>query len=125
MINPEPWLSRQHRGPRATPWPLAPDRRKAVEALIRPAKAEKRIVQRGLALLAMADGLSILETAEALHVNPRTVRRWRSRFRRAQDPVAALADAPRTGRPRTLSRTPMPLGSKAMRVNRRKMQVCR
>jgi transposase-like protein len=45
-------------------------------------------------LLAMADGLSIVDTAKALHVKDRTVRRWRKRFKDAQDAVAALADAP-------------------------------
>jgi DNA-directed RNA polymerase specialized sigma24 family protein len=105
MINPEPWVSRRHRGPRATPLPLAEEHRERVEAAIRPATAEKRIVLRGMALLAMADGLSILDTAEALHVNERTVRRWRRRFQQADDPVAVLADAPRSGRPISLFRT--------------------
>ena len=119
MIDPRPWVTRPHRGPRATPLPLSPEHREAVEAAIRPATAEKRIVLRGMALLAMADGLSIVDTAKALHVNDRTVRRWRKRFKDAQDSVAALADAPRSGRPPSLSRQPTPRASRAMRASRR------
>ena len=66
MINPEPWVTRAHRGPRATPLPLLQEYREAVEAAIRPATAEKRVVLRGMGLLAMADGLSIRDTAKAL-----------------------------------------------------------
>jgi hypothetical protein len=44
MIDPEPWVTRAHRGPRSTRLPLSQEYREAVEAAIRPATAEKRIV---------------------------------------------------------------------------------
>ena len=80
--------------------------RAAVEAAICPAKAEQRIVRRGQAVLLMASGVSVRDTARAVGVNARTVGRWRRRFAEADDPVARLADAPRSGRPPSLSRTP-------------------
>lgn len=104
MIDPEPWVSRPHPGPRAKPFPLGAEQRAAIEEAIRPAKAEQRVVRRGQALLLMAQGVSIRDTARALGLNDRTVRRLRKRFAGADDPVAKLADAPRSGRPPSLSR---------------------
>jgi transposase len=78
----------------------------AIEAAIRPAKAEQRVVRRGQAVLLMAKGVSVRDTARAVGANARTVGRWRKRFAEADDPVAKLADAPRSGRPPSLSRTP-------------------
>ena len=106
MIDPEPWVTRPHPGPRAKPLSLSRSQRDAVEAAIRPATAEKRVVQRGQALLLMADGVSQHDVARALGVHPRTAEKWRRRFRSADDPVSMLADAPRPGRPPSLSRTP-------------------
>src|SRR5580698_2283563 len=108
MIDPEPWVSRPHPGPRAKPLPLGAEQRAAVEAAIRPATAEQRVVRRGQALLLMAEGMSMRDTARALGLNHRTVRRWRKRFIEADDVVAKLADAPRSGRPPSLSRTATP-----------------
>ncbi len=99
MINPEPWVTRPHPGPRAQPLPLTPEQREAVEAAIRPAKAEQRVVLRGQALLLMAAGVSQGDAARALGVHARTVQKWRQRFLRTEDPVSKLADAPRSGRP--------------------------
>ncbi len=110
MMDPEPWVSRPHPGPRGTPLRVSAKDLERLEAAVRPAKAEKRIVQRAQAALLMAQGVSIRDTAKALEVTDRTVRRWRQRFLRTGDIVAALADAPRSGRPRTLSRTPMRRG---------------
>src|SRR5260370_41982143 len=98
MIDPEPWLSRGHPGPRGEPLPLMHEQCEAIELAIRPAKAEQRVVRRGQAALLMAAGVSIRDTAKALGVQPRTVGRWRKRFLDAGDPVPALADAPRSGR---------------------------
>lgn len=103
MIDPEPWVSRPHPGPRAKPLPLTDDQREAVEAAIRPAKAEKRVALRAEALLLMAAGVGQNDVAVALGVHPRTAQKWRRRFLQAEDPVAALADAPRSGRPVSLS----------------------
>lgn len=112
MIDPEPWVLRPHPGPRAKAVLLTPRQREAVEAAIRPATAEKRVVLRGEALLLMASGVSIRDTARALGVHARTVFEWRKRFTTADDPLSKLADAPRSGRPPSLSRTPTRRGSK-------------
>jgi hypothetical protein len=105
MLDPEPWLSREHPGPRGKPLPLTLDQCEAIEEAIRPGKAEQRVVRRGQAALLMAAGVSICDTAKAVGVEIRTVGRWRRRFLNAADPVAALADAPRSGRPISLFRT--------------------
>ena len=105
MIDPEPWVTRPHPGPRAKPLSLTRSQREAVEAAIRPAKAEKRVVQRGEALLLMAAGVSQHDVARALGVHARTAEKWRQRFLDSDDPVSLLADAPRPGRPPSLSRT--------------------
>jgi hypothetical protein len=65
---------------------------------------------RGQAVLLMVAGVSVRDAARAVGANARTVGRWRKRFAEADDPVAKLADAPRSGRPPSLSRTPMPRG---------------
>lgn len=119
MIDPEPWVSRPHRGPRAMPLPLTREQREAVEAAIRPASAEKRVVKRGEALLLMAAGVSQHDVARALGVHPRTAEKWRRRFIEADDPVSKLADAPRSGRPPSLSRTPTRHASRPRRVDHR------
>jgi hypothetical protein len=108
MVDPEPWMSRPHPGPRGKPLPLSRGDRERVEAAIRPAKVEKRVVLRAEAALLMATGVSTRDTAKALGVNDRTVRRWRQRFLQTGDIVAALADARRSGRPPSLSRRRTP-----------------
>jgi transposase len=87
------------------PVPLTPEQRERVEAMLRRAKIEKRTYLRGRALLMMADGVPANRVAWALKVHERTAEKWRRRFRQG-DPIAMLADAPRAGRPRALSRTP-------------------
>jgi len=106
MIDPGPWLARSRPGPPAKPLVLTPDQRAAVEATIRAGKTELRIARRAQALLLMADGVSANDTAKLVGVHIRTVFEWRERFRDADDPSAKLADAPRSGRPRALSRNP-------------------
>jgi len=118
MINPEPWLSRPHPGPRGKPLPVSREDRARLEAAIRPSKAQKRIVQRAEAALLMSEGMSTRDTAKALGVNDRTVRRWRQRFLQAGDIVVALADSPRSGRPISLFRTPTRPASKPRRADR-------
>jgi hypothetical protein len=102
MIDPEPWVTRSHPGPRATPFPLTTAQRAAVEAAIRPATTETRVFRRAQALLLMADGVSVKETAMLVGAHERTVYEWRVRFRDADDPAAMLTDAPRSGRPVSL-----------------------
>jgi len=112
MIDATPWVDRPHPGPRAEVLPLTRAQRSAIEAAIRPAKAEKRIVLRGEAVLLMAQGVGPNDVARILGVHPRTAWEWKKRFVGAEDMVAKLADAPRSGRPATLSRAPMRRGSR-------------
>ncbi|WP_437932735.1 helix-turn-helix domain-containing protein [Sorangium sp. So ce291] len=51
-------------------------------------------MRRGEALLLMADGVAPGDVAKILGVHPRTVQRWRARFR-GPAPESKLADAPR------------------------------
>jgi transposase len=85
--------------------PLSPEERAEVEGLLRRGTVEKRIYLRGRALLMMADGAPANVIAQTLNVHERTAEKWRTRFRKGS-PVALLADARRSGRPRALSRTP-------------------
>jgi hypothetical protein len=104
MINAEPWVNRPHPGPRAVRVPLTREQRKAVEDAIRPAKTEVRVAKRGQAVLLMAAGVGPEDIARLLGVHVRTVYDWKARIAKADDPAAKLADAPRSGRPPSLSR---------------------
>ena len=101
------------------PLALSAEQRESVEAALRPAKAQQRITKRASALLMLADGVAAMDVAKLLGVHQRTVRRWKTRFSCAC-PADALADAPRSGRPPSLSPTPTPPESKAKRVGRRR-----
>ncbi len=92
-------------GPPTIPIALTTEQRLQVEAMLRRGKLEKRVYLRGRALLMMADGMPDNRIAWELRVHERTAERWRQRFRQG-DPVQMLADAHRSGRPRSLSRTP-------------------
>jgi hypothetical protein len=106
MIDAEPWVNRRHPGPRAQRVPLTAQQRMAVEDTIRPAKTEVRVAKRGQAVLLMDDGVGAEDIAKLLGVHVRTVFDWKARIARAADPAAKLTDAPRSGRPASLSRTP-------------------
>jgi transposase len=103
MIDSEPWASRPHPGPRAAALPLSSEQREAIVAAVRPAKTEVRVAKRAQALLLMADGVGPSDIVRLLGVHPRTVEKWKARFVGAEDLVCKLADAPRSGRPRSLS----------------------
>lgn len=118
MIDPTPWAHRSHPGPRAVPLKLSPEQRAQFEAALRPATAEKRTVLRAQAALLMADGVATSDVAMLIGANVRTVAKWRVRFSCA-DPVAKLADAPRSGRPVSLFRTPTAPESRRKRAGRR------
>jgi transposase len=92
-------------GPPTVPIALTVGQRQQVEAMLRRGKVEKRVYLRGRALLLMADGVPTNRIAWELRVHERTAERWRQRFRQG-DPVQLLADAHRSGRPHSLSRTP-------------------
>ena len=117
MIDPEPWVNRPHPGPRATPFPLSAKKREAIEAAVRPAKTQVRHAKRAQALLLLAAGVGAPDIARLLGVHERTVWSWKARFAGVDDPVEKLADAPRSGRPPSLSRTPTRRGSKPKRVD--------
>src|SRR5262245_27717020 len=102
MINYASWVDRPHTGPRAMPLALSDAQRAEVEMAIRPDKVGRRFAQRGQALLLMADGVGTEDIARLLGIDPRTARKWRVRFS-CEDPVRKLADAPRSGRPPSLS----------------------
>ncbi len=110
MIDPTPWAHRPHPGPPTVPLELSAEQRAEFEMALRPDKAEKRIVRRAYAVLFMAEGVPAIDIAKVLGVHPRTVEKWRVRFSGA-DPVTKLADAPRSGRPPSLSRGPIAPGS--------------
>jgi hypothetical protein len=86
------------------PLAFAPEERERAKAVLRVSKMEQRVAVRAQALLMMADGVAAADVATLLGVNERTVFCWRRRF------VCALlseklADAPRSGRPPSLSPT--------------------
>jgi len=105
MIDPTPWANRPHPGRRTVPLELSPEQRTEIEMAMRPEKAERRIVVRAQALLFMADGVPASDIAMVLGVHERTVFRWRKRFE-CDHPEEKLADAPRSGRPPSLSPRP-------------------
>jgi hypothetical protein len=96
---------RQLGGRPTVPVSLSREQREEVEAELRRAKVEKRVYLRGQALLMIADGTPANRVAWALGIHERTAERWVRRFRQG-DPVAMLADAPRAGRPHSLSPKP-------------------
>ena len=105
MIDPTPWANRPHPGRRTVPLELSREQRTDIEMAMRPEKAERRIVVRAQALLFMADGVPACDIAMVLGVHERTVFRWRKRFE-CDHPEEKLADAPRSGRPPSLSQGP-------------------
>lgn len=105
MIDYGALAGRAHGGRPTVPITLSAEERARVEAAMRPAKAEKRVVRRAQAVLMMADGVPGTDIARLLGVHVVTVQLWRRRFD-CKNPVDKLADAPRSGRPPSLSRTP-------------------
>ena len=105
MIDSTPWANRPHPGRPTVPLKLSPEQRAAIEMAMRPEKAERRIVVRGQAVLFMADGVPAPDIAMLLGVHERTVFKWRRRFE-CDHPEEKLADAPRSGRPLSLSQRP-------------------
>ena len=75
--------------------------RQNLEALVRKAKAEQRMVLRARTVLAAADGMENCVIADWLEVALNTVIKWRKRF--FEEGIAGLADRKRSGRPRAFS----------------------
>jgi hypothetical protein len=105
MIDYSAFAGRAHGGRPTVPLELSAEERARIEAAVRPARAEQRIVRRAQAVLMMADAVPAADIARLLGVHVRTVEEWRCRFD-CDHPSDKLADAPRSGRPPSLSRTP-------------------
>lgn len=89
------------RGAKPKPLTVSAEDRASLEALIANPRAENRAVQRARIVLMAADGARNVEIAEAVGVKPGTVTKWRNRYR--EGGFHALSDAPRSGRPRTVT----------------------
>jgi transposase len=93
------------------------DRRRLAMALA--AAREARVYRRLEALLLVAEGHAVAEAARRCRVDRSSVHRWLAQYV-AQRRVAALADRPRSGRPRQASRlTPQRLAAAMARDPRR------
>jgi transposase len=80
---------------------------------------EARVYRRGEALLLVAEGQTVAEAARRCHVDRSSVHRWLRRYGARRD-ATALADRPRSGRPRQSSRlTPRRLAAVLARDPRR------
>jgi transposase len=75
----------------------AAEQRRLSETLRRTHDA--RVYKRTLAVLECGRGKGVVEVARSLNVTRQSVHNWVSRYRRAGQPTA-LADAPKSGRPR-------------------------
>jgi transposase len=88
----------------AEPVTVSPEQREQLEHLVRTRSTPQQLALRARIMLQAADGVGVRESAEELDVWPRTVRRWRKRWRTAGEGVSVserLADAPRPGAPAT------------------------
>src|SRR4051812_46612038 len=93
------------------------DRKRLAAALA--AAREARVYRRVEALLRAAEGRTVAEAARRCHVDRSSVHRWLARYGAGRD-AAALADRPRSGRPRRSSRlTPRRLSAVPARDPRR------
>jgi transposase len=87
----------------ATPIVLSAEERGTLEAWVRATSIERRRVERARIVLLAAEGLASRAIARELGCRHHTVSKWRVRF--AQDRLAGLADAPRSGKPKTYDAT--------------------
>src|SRR6202051_3068187 len=88
----------------AEPVTVLSEQREVLEQLVRTHSTPQQLAVRARIMLFAADGVGVRESAQRLEVWPRTVRRWRKRWRQAADGASVperLADAPRPGAPGT------------------------
>jgi len=104
MVNATPWAGRRHNGCPTVPLEVSAEDRARLEVMLSPGKVEKRTFLRGQALLLLAEGVPGCDIAMLLGVHERTVFRWKKRFD-TDKPLDRLTDAPRPGRPPSLSPT--------------------
>src|ERR671911_2958984 len=83
----------------ATPIALTADERATLAGWVRSSKAEHRLVERARIVLLAGDGWGSRAIAREVGCARGVVSRWRVRF--AKDRLAGLADAPRSGKPRS------------------------
>jgi transposase len=83
----------------ATPIVLTAEERTTLEGWVRSSKTERRLVERARVVLLAAAGLASRAVARELGCARGVVSKWRVRF--AKDRLAGLADAPRSGKPKT------------------------
>ena len=83
----------------ATPIVLSAEERGTLEAWARATSIERRRVERARIVLLAADGRASRAIARELGCRHHTVSKWRVRF--AKERLAGLADAPRSGKPKT------------------------
>jgi transposase len=83
----------------ATPIVLTADERATLEGWARSSKTERRLVERARVVLLAAAGMASRAIGRELGCARGVVSKWRVRF--AVDRLAGLADAPRSGKPRT------------------------
>src|SRR3974390_2481337 len=86
----------------AAPVELSPEQRTALERMARQRSLPARLVERARILLLAADGLENRQIAQRLRITPEKAARWRSRFL-AGGGGGLEKDAPRPGKPRTLT----------------------
>lgn len=101
MIDPTPWAHRHHRGRPTVEIHLTEDERAEVEAMLKAPSFPQGAARRAQALLLFAEAVPACDVARLLGVDERTVFKWRDRFT-APNPVARVADVPKSGRPRSL-----------------------
>jgi transposase len=83
----------------ATPIVLTADERATLEGWVRSGVIEHRLVERARVVLLAAAGMASRRVAREVGCARGVVSKWRVRF--ARDRVAGLADAPRSGKPKT------------------------
>ena len=83
----------------ATPIVLTAEERIRLKGWVRSSKTEQRLVERARIVLLAGDGWASRAIAREVGCARGVVSRWRVRF--AKEHLAGLADAPRSGKPRT------------------------
>jgi transposase len=83
----------------ATPIVLTAEERRRLEGWVRSSKTERRLVERARIVLLAATGMGSRAIGRELGCARGVVSKWRVRF--ARERLAGLADAPRSGKPRT------------------------
>src|SRR4030088_1280405 len=84
----------------AEPVSVSSEQREMLEQLVRTHSTQQQLALRARIMLLAADGVGVGESAEELDVWPKTVRRWRKRWRTAADGGSVperLGGAPRPG----------------------------